>query len=289
MPVANDPPLSHGQRLREEVERRQTLPFIGVYDAYSASLAARQFNALFLSGFSFSASYYGLPDEGYIAWPDVAQCAQRIRAVLPEAHLLVDMDDGYGDAGVAAHAAATLEAAGASGVVFEDQLRPKKCGHLDGKQVVELETYLDKLDRVLSARSDLFVVARTDATAPEERLRRSAAFDRAGADAILVDGIEDLAFLRELRSRVKAPVAFNQIAGGKSPSRSWTELREAGVSIVIYSTPCLFAAHQAIDQALGDLGREDGRLQDPVPPRVGLSAANDHLHANLAGRSRGRS
>ena len=97
---------------------RPILPFIGVYDAYSASLAVRQFDTLFLSGFSFSAGYYGLPDQGFIAWPDMVACAQRIRAVAPRAHLMVDMDDGYGDAGVATHAAAMLEVAGASGIVL---------------------------------------------------------------------------------------------------------------------------------------------------------------------------
>ena len=278
--------LSKGRRLRADRESRELLPFIGVYDAYSASLAARQFDAIFLSGFSFAASYYGLPDEGFIAWPDLVACTQRVRAVVPDAHLLVDMDDGYGDGEVAAHAARMLEKAGASGIVLEDQLRPKKCGHLDGKQVVELEAYLVKLGKVLEARRDLFVVARTDAATVDERLRRARAFDRAGADAILVDGIVDVEFLRELRREVSAPIAFNQIAGGKSPSLTWKELQDAGASIAIYSTPCLFASHRAIEEALCELRRES-RLPDAQPPRIDLKAANDHLRANLA-RSRGR-
>ncbi|HEY3204985.1 MAG TPA: isocitrate lyase/PEP mutase family protein [Thermoanaerobaculia bacterium] len=281
--------LSHGRRLRDELARRPTLPFIGVYDAYSASLAVRQFDTLFLSGFSFSASYYGLPDEGFIAWPDIVACAQRIRAVAPAAHLLVDMDDGYGDPGVATHAAAMLESVGASAIVLEDQLRPKKCGHLDDKQVMDLDGYVQKLERVLAVRRDLVVIARTDAADPDERLRRARAFDRTAADAILVDGIADLEFLRQMRREVRKPLAFNQIAGGKSPARSWTELREAGVSIIIYSTPCLFAAHQAIEQELVMLRNEDGRLPEPVPPRVSLALANARLRENLDARSTGLS
>ena len=273
--------VSHGRRLREELARRPMLPFIGVYDAYSASLAVRQFDTLFLSGFSFSAGYYGLPDQGFIAWPDMVACTQRIRAVAPRAHLMVDMDDGYGDAGVATHAAAMLEVAGASGIVLEDQLRPKKCGHFDGKQVMDLDDYLQKLERVLGSRRGLVVVARTDAAEPAERLRRARAFDRTAADAILVDGVADMAFLRELRGEVKKPIVFNQIAGGKSPARSWTELQEAGVSIVIYSTPCLFAAHQAIEQELAMLRGADGRLPEPAPPRVSLAAADALLRSNL--------
>jgi 2-methylisocitrate lyase-like PEP mutase family enzyme len=276
---------SHGSRLRDALSGRETLPFIGVYDVYSASLAAQQFDTLFLSGFSFSASFYGLPDEGFIAWPDMVACSQRIRAVIPTGHLLVDMDDGYGDAGVAAHAATMLESVGASGIILEDQLRPKRCGHLDGKQVMELDGYLKKLDGVLAARRELVVIARTDATDPAERFRRAAAFDRTAADAILVDGPTDLAFLRELRKEVSKPLAFNHIAGGKSPVRSWTELRQAGISIVIHSTPCLFAAHQAIEQELALLRSEDGRVPEPEPPRVSLAAANARLRANLAARS----
>ena len=284
----SNPLTSHGRSLRDELLRRPTLPFIGVYDAYSASLAARQFDTLFLSGFSFSASYYGLPDEGFIAWPDMVACAQRIRAVAPAAHLLVDMDDGYGDPGVASHAAAMLESAGASGIVLEDQLRPKKCGHLDGKQVMDLEGYVQKLERVLATRRDLVVIARTDAADPAERLRRARAFDQTAADAILVDGIADMDFVRQLRSEVKKPLAFNQIAGGKSPARSWAELREAGVSVIIYSTPCLFAAHEAIEQELATLRNDDGRLREPAPPRVSLALANARLRENLDARSTGR-
>jgi len=215
-------------------------------------------------------------------------CAQRIRAVTPAAHLLVDMDDGYGDSGVATHAASMLEAAGASAIVLEDQLRPKKCGHLDGKEVMDLDGYLQKLERVLAARRELVVIARTDAADPAERLRRARAFDRTAADAILIDGIGDLEFVRQLRSEVKKPLAFNQIAGGKSPVRSWTELGEAGISIVIYSTPCLFAAHQAIEEELTMLRGKDGRLPDPVPPRLSLAVANARLRENLTIPSPGR-
>lgn len=276
--------MTLGSRLRADIARRPLLPFIGVFDAYSSSITARYFDTLFLSGFSFAASYYGLPDEGYITWTDLAACTERIRAVAPEAHLLVDMDDGYGDPGVAAHAAATLEESGASGIVLEDQLRPKKCGHLDGKQVMDLEGYLQKLGRVLETRQDLVVVARTDASDPDERLRRARAFDQTACDAILVDGLGDSDFLRVLRREVKKPLVFNQIAGGKSPPRSWTELKDAGVSIVIHSTPCLFAAHQAMNAELQALQSEDGWFPPPVPPRVGLGDVTAHLAQNLAAR-----
>ena len=104
---------------------------------FSASIAARHFKGLFLSGFGFAASHYGLPDIGFIAWGDMVAYVQRVRTVLPRHHLLVDMDDGYGDADIACHVTRLLESVGASGVVIEDQRRPRRCGHFNGKQLLD--------------------------------------------------------------------------------------------------------------------------------------------------------
>ncbi|HSU68060.1 MAG TPA: isocitrate lyase/PEP mutase family protein, partial [Tepidisphaeraceae bacterium] len=233
--------LTAGRLLRESISRRPIQSFIGVYDVFSATLAAKQFDGLFVSGFGLAASYHGLPDVGFVTWSDVVEFVQRLRVVLPEQHIVVDIDDGYGDPEVAAHVVTVLERAGASAVVLEDQRRPRRCGHVGGKQILELDEYLAKLHRVLEARRELVVVARTDATDDAERIRRACAFDDAGADAVLVDGIERLDLLRLIASRIDKPLMFNQIAGGKSPRCSLSELSELGVSLVNYSTPCLFA------------------------------------------------
>jgi 2-methylisocitrate lyase-like PEP mutase family enzyme len=276
---------SHGERLRSALTSRALLPLMGVYDSYSAALVARHFDGLFLSGFSFAAAFYGLPDEGFITWTDLAAATQRVRSVAPSSHLLVDMDDGYGDPVVAAHAAATFEEHGASGIVLEDQLRPKKCGHLDGKQLMDLDGYLEKLAQVVAARRKLVVVARTDAADPDERLRRARAFDQTGCDAILVDGLgADMKFLPVLRAAVKKPLVFNQIAGGKAAPQRWSDLHRAGFSLVIHSTPCLFAAHQAIEAEMRLLRERDGRFIESGDGRVGLADVNAHLQENLAAR-----
>lgn len=273
-----------GASLRTALRKEQVLPFVGVYDVYSASLAARRFDALFLSGFGFSASTYGLPDAGFISASDMIAYVGRVRVVAPAAHLLVDLDDGYGDPVVAAHTALLAEAAGASGIVLEDQARPKRCGHLPGKQVVPLDDYLAKLDRVLSARDDLFVVARTDASAEDEMLRRARAFAAAGADAVLVDGLEELALVRRLADELPVPLCFNQIAGGRSRPYSAAELQDAGVRLAILSTPCLFAAQAAIEQELDRLAASDYLLRGPGQGAVGLADCAAVLDENLAGR-----
>ncbi len=235
-------------------------PFVGVYDAFSAAVAGRRAENLFLSGFGFAASQYALPDVGFVTWVEMVAFTERVRAVMPDHRILVDIDDGYGDPDIVAHVVRRIEMAGATGVVLEDQCRPRRCGHLDGRGVLPLEEFLPKLERALASRNDLFVIARTDASDPEEIERRLDAFAAAGADAVLADGLTDPASLAGFGERTGVAVAFNQIAGGKSPPRSARELAGAGISIGIYSTPCLFAAQGAIDAAVSSLLGPDGRL-----------------------------
>jgi 2-methylisocitrate lyase-like PEP mutase family enzyme len=273
-----------GQNLRRALHKTDIQSFIGVYDVFSAAIAARHYDGLFLSGFSFAASYYGLPDIGFIAWSDIVAFTQRVRTVLPHHHLMVDIDDGYGDAEIACHVVSLLEAVGASGVVLEDQKRPRLCGHFSGKQLLELNEYIHKLNRVLATRKDLFVVARTDATDRDESMARALAFAKTGVDAILVEALPDLQLIHDLKKQIDRPLMFNQIAGGKSPPCSLQELKDAGVSLVNYSTPCLFAAQSAIDETLKVLKDQDGVLQTPAKGGIGVEGCTAILNDNLARR-----
>lgn len=268
--------------MREALASRSITPFVGIYDVFSASLAGRHFDSLFVGGFGFAASYYGLPDIGFIAWPDIVAFVQRVRTVLPEHNILVDIDDGYCDTEVACHVVSLLEASGASGVVMEDQKRPRRCGHFDGKQIMELEGYLDKLQKVLDTRRDLFVVARTDSSDPQDIALRVKAFAEAGADAVLVDGLKSFDTIREIKSLINAPLCFNQIAGGKSPACTLTELSNAGVSLAIYSTPCLFPVQAAIENAMSEIKAKDGSLAES---RIGVQDCTRILSENLERRS----
>lgn len=266
--------------------REDIFPVIGVYDVFSAPLAAKYFQGIFISGYGFAASHYGLPDIGFISWTDIVDLVHRIRTVLPDHYLLVDIDDGYADVEVACHVVSLLESVGASGVVMEDQKRPRRCGQLDGRQILDLEEYLVKLRKVLATRRTLDVVARTDASGIDEIKKRAKAFAESGADAILVDGIKDLSLIREMKSTIDKPLVFNQIAGGKSPSYSFDELKDAGVSIVIYSTPCLFAAQSAIDIAVKSIKENNGHLPQTEEFPVDIKSCNAILEENLRRRDR---
>lgn len=269
--------------LADELHTRRIVPFIGIYDVFSATIAARHHDALFVSGFGFAASHYGLPDIGFGTWTDLTAFVQRLRNVLPDHYLLVDIDDGFCDVEVAVHTVKVLESLGATAVVLEDQKRPRRCGHFDGKQLLELDEYMEKLEQVLKAKGDLLVVARTDSSHHEDIMQRVEAFAGAGADAVLVDGVRDLAVLDEIRAVVDVPIAFNQIAGGKSPAVGLAELADRGVSIAIYSTPALFAAQRAIEDAMETLHAADGRLPGPSDGAVGVAECNALLMGNLTG------
>jgi 2-methylisocitrate lyase-like PEP mutase family enzyme len=279
---ASPPATSPGTRLRADVRADAVTPLIGVFDMFSASVAARHYDGLFVSGFGFAASHYGLPDIGFIAWPDMVSFVERLRSAFPYHHLLVDIDDGYADPEVACHVVARLEALGASGVILEDQKRPRRCGHVDGKQVLPLDEYLQKLEMVLATRQELVVVARTDATEEAEMVKRAEALAATDADVILVDGVRSAEWIRKIHAVVGGkPLLFNQIAGGKSPRFSLADLTELGVAVAIYSTPCLFAAQAAIDQALARLKTEDGRLPAVTDGGVGVAECLALLERNL--------
>lgn len=275
--------MNYGDELRREIMSDGTTPLIGVFDMFSASVAAKHFNGLFVSGFGFAASYYGLPDIGFIAWPDMVAFVQRLRLAFPGRHLLVDIDDGYVDPEVACHVVEQLEMIGASGVILEDQQRPRRCGHVDGKRILPLDEYLTKLDMVLETRRDLVVVARTDASEEDEVLIRAKALADTGADVILVDGVRSIERIRQVREVIgDKPLLFNQIAGGKSPRISLPELADLGVKVAIYSTPCLFAAQTAMEDAVLGLKRDDGRLPEPTAGGVGVKESLALLELNIS-------
>jgi 2-methylisocitrate lyase-like PEP mutase family enzyme len=271
-----------GQRLRQELATPHPIdPFLGIYDCFSASIAAPYSPNLFLSGFGFSASYYGLPDAGYIAWSDMVAAASRIRQILPNHKLLVDIDDGYVDIHTATHVTTQLERMGVAMVMLEDQARPRRCGHSDGKLILPLPAFMEKLQAVLDTREHLCVLARTDASG-DEIYRRVEAFSSTTADAILVDGIDSVQTLTRVLATTGKPILYNQIAGGKSPKLTLSELRSLGVRLIQYSTPLLFAAQQSMTEALDALLTTDGFLPyQPNTATIGVPECSALLHLNV--------
>jgi 2-methylisocitrate lyase-like PEP mutase family enzyme len=258
-----------GDEYRRRIAKNKLLSLIGVYDVFSAQIAAERFEGVFCSGYGFAASAYGLPDVGYVNWRDMADFATKIRHAVPATHILVDVDDGFGDEVVAANTIRILESNGLSAVMMEDQKRPRRCGHFEGKEVLPVPEYLTKLGKVLKTRASIFVIARTDAPDAIEGVERALAYAEAGADGVMVEAIRDLDTIAKLRSFTDVPIMVNQLHGGKSPNWRFDELEDAGASIVILSTPCLFAAQFGIEQYL------DKMIEEQRLPSVGTASMVD--------------
>jgi 2-methylisocitrate lyase-like PEP mutase family enzyme len=268
-----------GDEFRRRILKQRLLSLIGVYDVFSAAIAAERFEGVFCSGYGFAASAYGLPDVGYVNWRDMTDFATKIRHAIPTTHVLVDVDDGFGDEVVAANTIRILEANGLSAVMMEDQKRPRRCGHFEGKQILPVPEYLTKLGKVLQTRASLFVIARTDAPDASEGLERAVAYAEAGADGVMVEAIRDLDTIARLRSYTSVPIMVNQLHGGKSPNWKFDELEDAGASIVIYSTPCLYAAQYGIEQYL------DRMLEEQRLPSSGTASMTDCARVLEGGRA----
>jgi methylisocitrate lyase len=224
----------------------------GVYDALGAVLAARAgFRAVFVSGYALSATRLARPDVGLLTQTEVLDAARRICAAV-EVPVIVDADTGYGGAANVERTVRELVQAGAAGCFLEDQVWPKRCGHMEGKQVVPLEEYLEKLAAALAARTPGFhVTARTDARAPlglDEAIRRTRAFAEAGADAVFVEAPRSADEMAAIRAALppEVPLVANMVEGGKTPRRTVAECAAAGFRIVVLPIAGLLAATHAL-------------------------------------------
>jgi methylisocitrate lyase len=232
----------------------------GVYDPLSTLLAARAgAHAVFLSGFAMSATHLGRPDEGILGKDDVLAAARRVCAIAT-CPVIVDIDTGYDDVDGTVRALVDI---GAAGCFIEDQVWPKRCGHMSGKQVVALEDYLPKLETALASRGNaaFHVTARTDARAAvgvDEALRRARAFADAGADAVFVEAPQSIEEMARVRAAVPSGVRLvaNMVEQGRTPLRRVHQLAAAGFDLVVVPVTGVLAAARALETAYGALVRD---------------------------------
>ena len=236
----------------------------GVYDALSAKLAAGAgFRALIVSGYCLSATRLGEPDFGLLTQTEVLDAAARIVAAV-DVPVLVDVDTGYGNAFNVERTVRELVRMGAAGCFLEDQVWPKRCGHMDGKRVVPLEEYLPKL---VAARKtggpDFWITARTDARAVaglDEAIRRGRAFAEHGASCVFVEAPESADEMARVRAALPAavPLVANMVEQGKTPLRGAAELAAAGYRLVMVPVAPLLASAHALRTLFETLARDGG-------------------------------
>ena len=230
----------------------------GVFDAIGAKIAQKAgFDAMFQTGYGTSATLFGMPDYGFIGSTETVENARRIcRAV--SVPVIVDADTGYGNALSVWKLVKELEAAGASGIFLEDQRWPKRCGHMQGKEVVPKEEYAEKLQSAIDARKskDFVIVARTDARATEgldKAIERGLYYKKIGADVIFVEAPKSIQEMKKIGKKIKAPLVANMIEGGATPIVSASTLNKMGFKIILYPLSVLFANTFASLQILKEL------------------------------------
>jgi len=223
-------------------------PFViqGVYDALGAKIAQKVgFDAMFQTGYGTSATLFGMPDFGFIGATETVDNARRIcRAV--SVPVIVDSDTGYGNALSVWKLVKELESAGASGIFLEDQRWPKRCGHMQGKDVVSQEEYTEKLGAAIDAREskDFIIVARTDARATkglDEAIERGKQNKKTGADVVFVEAPRSIEEMKRIGKEINAPLVANMIEGGATPLRSAETLSKMGFNIILYPLSVLYA------------------------------------------------
>jgi 2-methylisocitrate lyase-like PEP mutase family enzyme len=250
-----------GDALRAIVDERRTVMLPGVWDPLSARLAVEAgFEALFQSGFCTAGALLGLPDIGYLTQTEMGDVARRVCAGVPDTPVVVDVDTGYGNALNVARTVDLMERAGAAGIILEDQVWPKKCGHMAGKRVIDADDWLVKVRAALDRRDQLFVIARTDARSVlgvEEAIDRARRAAQLGVDAVLVEAAASVEEFEAIAAAVDGcALVANMVESGKTPLLSTSELGDLGFSFVISSVAGLFSATQGLLQFWQDLAKD---------------------------------
>jgi 2-methylisocitrate lyase-like PEP mutase family enzyme len=260
------------QRLRDLLAKRELIVAPGVFDGISAQLTRRTGHvAAYLTGAGIAASGFGLPDIGLVTQTEMTERARMIVSALGDVPLIADADTGYGAGLNVVRTVRLYDDAGVAAIQLEDQVFPKRCGHLPDKQVVDAATFVQTLTAALDARSDegMLVVARTDARAPlglDAAIERANQYAEAGADIIFVEAPQGIDEIERIAREVNAPLLINLVLGGMTPLESSARLRELGYAIAIHPSNPLARATFAILEGLCELNGGNPANYAPSTP-----------------------
>jgi 2,3-dimethylmalate lyase len=251
--------------LRQLVTRKNGLVVPGAYDGISARLVERTgFPAVYMSGFGTSVSRLGLPDLGYAGLAEMSDHARNMAAAVT-IPLIADADTGYGNALSVRRTVNAYEGAGVAALHIEDQVAPKRCGHLSGHQIIPRAEFAGKIRAAADARTDpeLMIIARTDAISAmdfDEALRRGEDAVKAGADVLFIEAPRDEAQVQQVARAFDTPLLYNYAPGGRSPLLPFSRLRELGYAIILLPVDALLVGVRAIAQFLVEVKQRDDVL-----------------------------
>ena len=260
-------------------DKSKPLVMPGVYDAIGAKIVEKVgFEAMFQTGYGTSATLFGMPDYGFIGSTETVDNARRICHAV-STPVIVDADTGYGNALSVWKLVQELEEVGVSGIFLEDQRWPKRCGHMQGKEVIQKDEYAEKLQAALDARSnkDFIIVARTDARAIEgldKAIERGLYYKKIGADAIFIEAPKTIQEMKIIGKSINAPLVANMIEGGATPIISKSKLHKMGFKIVLYPLSVLFSNTYSTLKLLQEL-KKSGTTKKLSKQIVNFNQFND--------------
>src|SRR5579859_994074 len=251
---------SASRRLRELLAGPEIVQAPGAYDALSARIVeAAGFPVVYMTGFGSSAGLLGRPDVGLLSAAEMVENAHRMAEAI-SVPLIADADTGYGNPLNVRRTVREYEAAGVAAIHIEDQVSPKKCGHMDRKRVIPVDEMAAKIRAAVEARRDpdFLIIARTDARAMEgleSALARAERYREAGADLLFVEAPQSVEEVEAVAARLRgAPLLYNWAEQGKTPPLSYDRLRGMGFQLIIFPISLLLTATQAM-RAAAEIGR----------------------------------
>ena len=272
--------IMYKKSLRDRIANDNEIIILpGVYDALTAKIAEDVgFQAAFQTGYGTSASLLGMPDFGFLNAGETLENARRIINCV-NIPILVDIDTGYGNPLNVWKIVKDLERIGAKGIFLEDQVWPKRCGHMTGKAVIPKEEYILKLQAAIDAREDneFIIVARTDSLAQfgiEEALERGKEYRKTGADVIFIEAPKTIDQMELIAKEIKAPLLANMIEEGVTPNLTANQLKKMGYKMVVFPLSALYSSTFAIKQTLQTL-KKTGTTKELKNKMITFQEFND--------------
>lgn len=275
--------------LRQLLNDKEILVAPGAHDALTARVIEKSgFKAVYMTGYGQAASVLGKPDIGLLSMTEMLDRARKFASAV-DIPVIADGDTGFGNAITVMRTVEEYEAAGVAAIQLEDQVAPKRCGHMLGRKVVSLEEMVGKIEAAKAARKDpdFVIIARTDARTVlgiDEAIKRAKAYEAAGADVIFVESVENEEEMKRVNEELKVPTLANMVEGGRTPLLTNKELEKIGYNLVIYPTASTYVVAKAMFDLMEAL-KTDGTTAKSFDKMITFPEFNDLVglgeYANL--------
>jgi carboxyvinyl-carboxyphosphonate phosphorylmutase len=266
-------------QLRQLLSKKEIFVAPGAHDVLTAKIIEKVgFKAVYFTGYGQAASHLGTADIGLLTMTEMVARVRNFATAL-DIPVIADGDTGFGNALNVMRTVREYETAGAAAIQLEDQVAPKRCGHMTGRQVITVEEMAGKIRAAVAARQDaeFVIIARTDARTPhgiEEAIKRGKAYEAAGADVLFIESPESVEEMQLITSSFNIPVLANMVEGGRTPMLTAQELQEIGYDFVIFPTASTYITAQAIFKVMNEL-KNTGTTKHVMDQMIPFAEFND--------------